>query len=71
MRTETYDAIMAYRDQFIYHSDNTFGTNITLLYDDKETTKAIIDIARNAGHKVTKRVVGRGESDAEVKLFIR
>lgn len=70
MRTETYNAIMIHRDQFIAHSDNTFGTYITLFYNDKETIKAIVDIARGAGHKVTKRIIGKGTIDAEVKLFI-
>lgn len=70
MKTETYNAIMQYRDQMITDPYGVSRMCISLFYSDKETTNAIMQIARDAGHKVTKRIIGRGDPDAEVHLTI-
>lgn len=71
MNMETYNAINAYIDQAISIRGNSFGIYVVLYGDDKETAAEIITIARNAGHKVTKRIIGRGEPDSEISIFIR
>jgi hypothetical protein len=69
MNMDTHNAIMAYRDQFITEPHGC-PLRIAMLADNKEDIKAVIDIARAAGHKVTKRIIGKGDSDAEVHLTI-
>jgi len=70
MKIETYEDICKHADQFISYRYNTFGLIIALMYGN-EAIEEIIAIARQAGHKVSKRIIGKGTEDAEVHLTIR
>lgn len=70
MTNETHNALMQYRDQFINIRNNTLGLELTLFANDRETIDAVTQIARAAGHKVKKLVIGKGTVDAEMKLQI-
>lgn len=73
MTMDTYNAIMAYVDQFIGHEmrTSTWGWDICILAENKETIKAVVDIARSNNLKVAKRIIGKGSKDAEMHLRIR
>jgi hypothetical protein len=71
MNTETYNAIMQYEDQFITCRQTSWDWRIVVLADDKETVDAIVSIARVAGVKVKKQIIGKGEPDAEMHITIR
>lgn len=70
MQIETYNAIAALQDQFIAFRGTTFGTRIVIMADNKETINTITALARKAGCKVKKNIVGKGSSDAEMHLLI-
>jgi hypothetical protein len=70
MTTETYSALLAHQDQFIAHRMTTFGLEIVLYADNRETVNAVTAIARSAGLKVRRRIIGKGQPDAETHLTI-
>lgn len=70
MLTETYNAIMAHADQFIATRGTVYGFQV-MLYAWNDTADTVIAIARNAGLRVTKRIIGKGTPDAEIHLTIR
>ena len=70
MTTETHNAIMRYVEQFISNRDTTFGLQIAIMADDRETIDAVTTIARAAGNRVKKIVVAKGEPEAEMHLTI-
>ncbi len=71
MHVDTYTAIMRYEDQFITCRSTTFGLELAIAADDKETIDEVTSIARAAGLRTKKIVVGKGEPDAEMHITIR
>jgi hypothetical protein len=70
MNMETYNALLAHQDQFIAHRMTTFGLVIVIANDNRETVNAVTAIARAAGHRVRRRIIGKGAPDAETHLQI-
>ena len=70
MKTETYDAIMAHRDQMISVHTDTSALHIAIFASHVDTIKDIVTIARAAGLRVKKNVIDKGAPDAETHLSI-
>jgi hypothetical protein len=71
MKMNTYNAIMQFEDQFISNRSTTFGMELAILADDKETIDAVTTLARADGMRVKKTIIGKGTSDAEMHVTIR
>jgi len=73
MTNEVHANLMQLADQFIggeIMSAYT-GYKICIAFSDKETIEDVITICRNANMVVRRQVVGRGDVDAEMHLYIR
>lgn len=71
MPTETYNAIMRHQDQFIASRTSSYALHIAMLADNREAIEAVVGLARGAGLRVKKNIVGKGDPDAEMHLAIR
>lgn len=69
MTMETYNAITTHMDQIIAIRSTSNGL-LVIMYAWNETVDTIISIARNANHKVSKRIIDKGAPDSEIHLII-
>lgn len=71
MHIDTYNAVMRLEDQFIAARSTSFGLELVMNASDRETIDEVTTIARNAGLKTKKLIVGKGSPDAEMHMTIR